>query len=94
MEFEWDENKNRANKIKHGLDFREATEVFDHPGLIYRQSKRDYGEDRFSVIGLANGRVVFVVYTTRGHVYRIISARSASRYERRTYSQIQSWTGA
>ncbi|MBM3925347.1 MAG: BrnT family toxin [SAR202 cluster bacterium] len=88
MEFEWDENKNQANKIKHGLDFREAIGVFEHPGLIQRETKHGYGEERFSIIGTANGRALFVVYTIRGSVYRIISARRASRDERRAYSQI------
>jgi len=47
MEFEWDENKNKSNKQKHGIDFNDTKEVFkDENSKIAHDLRKDYGEDR------------------------------------------------
>ncbi len=89
MDFEWDEAKDEANIAKHGISFDEATGIFNGPILQREDSRRDYGETRFTAIGITEGKELFVAYTMRGQVVRIISARRSRRDERRTYRQTQ-----
>ncbi len=84
--FEWDEAKREANLVKHGVDFVDALEVFADPLRIERIDKRhEYREERCQVVGRVGEQVLFVVYTRRGVARRVISARRASKDERRTY---------
>jgi uncharacterized DUF497 family protein len=53
--------------------------------LVAEDARRDYGEPRFRVLGVVDGRILFVVYTWRGGVCRLISARKADARERRRY---------
>lgn len=86
MEFEWDEDKAEANYRKHGVDFPDATEVFDDVLRIeWHDTREDYGEERFCTVGKAQGALLFVAYTMRGERIRFITARSASRREKRDY---------
>ena len=86
MEFEWDRAKAASNLAKHGIDFDDAIGVFDDPRMLSIVDPRSYGETRYNAIGAVEGRVLFVVYTKRGsEVFRIISARKASRRERTAY---------
>lgn len=86
MRFEWDETKAASNLRKHGVDFDDALRVFLDPGrLVAEDERRDYGEHRFRVLGGVDGRVLLVVYTWRGRVCRLISARKANGRERRRY---------
>ncbi len=88
--FEWDENKARHNLRKHGVGFVASLAVFEDPRRIERVDyRRDYGEDRIQVIGVSAGRVLFVVYTRRGDVIRVISARRANRDERKAYETVR-----
>lgn len=82
--FEWDENKRKFNLEKHEIDFVDIIEIFDDPDRIEFESTRA-GEKRFQTIGLAHEVVLFLVYTLRGRKTRIISARRASKNERKTY---------
>jgi uncharacterized DUF497 family protein len=86
MEFEWDPVKAASNLAKHGVDFPTATKVFDDPFIRLRADPRRWSEVRFQVIGRVNGIVLFVSYTMRDEICRIISARRASRRERQSYS--------
>ena len=80
--YEWDETKREANLVKHGVDFVDALEVFADPLRVERvNQRREYAEERREVVGMVRGQVLFVVYTLR----RLISARRASRNERRAY---------
>jgi len=88
MDFEWDDAKARANRTKHGVDFQTAARVFLDPYVIEFDDVRDDGEMRFNAIGLVDGRVLFVSYTMRGDVVRIISARGAEPHEKRQYHEI------
>lgn len=86
--YEWDENKNRLNLEKHGLDFNLAIEVFSDPNSIVEDNREINGEIREQIIGKIDNKttiVLFVVYTKRGKAIRIISARKASKRERYMY---------
>jgi uncharacterized protein len=88
VEFEWDPEKNRANIVKHGIDFEDAIAIFEAPVLEQIAARRDYGEARIIAFGVAAGRELAVVYTLRGtDRRRIISARRAHRREREEYRQ-------
>jgi len=83
--FEWDREKAKKNKIKHGISFKTATAVFDDQNRIEEFDALHYwDEDRWQVIGMAND-ILFVVYTERRDRIRIISAREATENERRKY---------
>ena len=84
--FEWDVNKKRFNLEKHGIDFIDAIEIFNDPRRIEAVSYRQK-EERYQTIGLVNGVIILVVYTYRNGKKRIISARSASKNERRAYHE-------
>ncbi|BBP60891.1 BrnT family toxin [Pseudomonas sp. St316] len=82
MLFEWDEAKNRANVLKHGIDFNDVPDIFQHPMLALHDERMDYGEERWITIGLIKAMIGVVVYTERrGNVIRIISARKATKQE-------------
>jgi hypothetical protein len=82
LDFEWDEDKAKANLEKHGIAFEDARLVFlDSKRLVREDKRRAYGETRFQTIGKVSGRVLFVAYTTRGTSFRLISARRASSEE-------------
>ncbi|MDV2997872.1 MAG: hypothetical protein N4J56_007577 [Chroococcidiopsis sp. SAG 2025] len=85
MEYEWDEAKRLANLRKHGIDFLDIPDVFDGDTLTVEDDRYSYGEQRFITLGLLQGRVVAVVHTEREDCTRIISARKATKYERRIY---------
>lgn len=86
MKFEWDENKNKRNRQKHGVSFEEAKEVFkDEKRVEYQDLRFDYGEDRWKTIGQVVGIILSVMYTMRQTTIRLISARRASRNEREEY---------
>jgi uncharacterized protein len=88
MDFEWDSAKERANRKKHGVGFRTAVKVFLDPFAIEFDDLDATGEPRFCAIGLVDGRMLFVAYTMRGDVVRIISARGAEPHEKRKYHEI------
>jgi uncharacterized DUF497 family protein len=72
---------------KHGVDFRTAAKVFLDPYVV-EFDDLDAGELRFSAIGLVDGRTLFVSYTIRADVIRIISARGAEPHEKRKHHEI------
>ena len=91
MKWIWDQEKNRTNKLKHGLSFETAALVFDDPLLLSRPDD-DAGDERWQTIGVAESSLLFVVHTEMAfhdgeEVGRIISARRASRRERRAYEE-------
>lgn len=81
--FEWDDDKNRGNRAKHGIDFEEATEVFYGSTLVRRSDRKN--EERWVAIGRSERRLIAVVFTKRGSTIRIISARRARKNEEREY---------
>jgi uncharacterized DUF497 family protein len=85
---EWDEEKNEINKREHGLAFEDAQYVFTDPERLERFDRSEENaseEDRMQTLGMV-GKVLFVVYTERGENKRLISARLATKAERRAYN--------
>jgi uncharacterized protein len=87
-EFQWDDRKAADNLAKHGVAFEVAKEVFRDPFAIEETDDRvEYDEDRFSVIGMARQRLLYIAFTMRGTSIRIISARGAEPHEHRQYHE-------
>jgi hypothetical protein len=89
LTFEWDSRKARSNLSKHGISFEEASTIFgDSLSLTIPDPDHSITERRYITVGRAfNGKLLVVVHTDRGNNIRIISARPASRRERRFYEQ-------
>ena len=85
--YEWDEDKAKENLRKHKVDFKEAETVFDDPlSITVSDPNHSEEEERFIDIGISKKRrVLAVVYTERRKKIRIISAREATRAERKKY---------
>ncbi len=94
MKIEWDEKKNKENIKNHGVDFKEAADVFEDPLSASALDKRfDYHDERWITFGITkSGKVIAV-----GHLYwlsndgeehvRIITARKATKKEREQYEE-------
>ncbi len=93
MRYEWDDNKDRANRAKHGVSFETASLVFDDPAHLSIQDRHACGEERWQTLGLVGGVVVLMAAHTYREddsgeeVVRIISARKATAQERQRYEQ-------
>lgn len=87
MNFEWDEEKNRANILKHGIDFADAPQVFESPMLTALDAREDYGEDRWIGVGFLREQVVIVVFTESDDTTRIVSLRKAQKHERTRFEE-------
>ena len=89
MLFEWDDAKERINKMKHGIDFDTASSVFSDPLRIeiFDNKHSTLSEERYMTIGKINGAtyILSVVYTERNESIRLISARHANAAERKAY---------
>jgi uncharacterized protein len=87
MQFEWSVEKAKLNLKKHGVSFSEASTVFkDTLSVTFPDPQHSYGEERYVIIGLSSAnRILVVSHTDRGDHVRIISAREATRNERRFY---------
>lgn len=87
MDFEWDDAKAESNETKHGVTFAEAMTIFaDTLSVTGYDPAHSDEEDRFLTMGMSvEGRLLVVSHTDRGDVIRIISAREASRRERKDY---------
>ncbi len=84
MEFEFDAKKSSSNKMKHGIDFRQAQKLWDDPDLI-EIPVRTSDEPRFLVVGRISDRCWSGVITYRGDKIRIISVRRARKEEVNIY---------
>jgi uncharacterized DUF497 family protein len=89
LNFEWDEEKAKANLKKHREIFDEATTVFIDPfSMTISDPNHSVDEQRYIDLGSSDkGRVLVVVYTERGSHIRIISCRKATSSERQLYEQ-------
>lgn len=89
MIFEWDEEKNHSNYMKHWVRFEEAHEIWlDEYALEFYDSDNSITEDRFVRIGSTKVRgLLTVIFCEResGKVLRIISARKATKREKGVY---------
>ena len=89
MIVEWDDQKAAANVKKHGVTFQEAATVLEHAlSITFRDPDHSIEEFRFLTIGLGStGRILMVAHTDRAEAVRLISARPATRSERRFYEE-------
>ncbi|WP_144574036.1 BrnT family toxin [Agrobacterium sp. DE0009] len=84
--FEWNDRKALTNLAKHGVSFETARKVFDDPFAVDIEDRSaNYGEVRRRIVGVGNGLILTVIYTERSELIRIISARKATRAERKEY---------
>jgi hypothetical protein len=91
--FSWDAAKNKSNQRNHGVSFEAASLVFDDPLHVSRQDRIENGEARWQTVGMAGDVVLLLVAHTwyeaesgEEHI-RIISARRATKQERKIYEQ-------
>ena len=83
--FEWDDEKNRINNLKHNVDFNDAAKVFaDENRIEWFDALHSDEEDRYITLGMVDN-ILHIVYTERDEAIRLISARLANKYERRKY---------
>ena len=83
--FEWDEEKDQVNFIKHGIHFKTAAKVFLDPNKLIREDEEHEQELRYDILGKV-GKVLFVVCVFREqNTIRLISARVASKDEKARY---------
>lgn len=87
--FEWDLKKAELNARKHGVTFDEASTVFGDPlALLMPDPDHSMREERYLVLGMSNQRRLLVVaFAERPPRTRLISARRATRNERRRYEE-------
>lgn len=89
LRFVWDPRKATTNERKHGVDFHEATTVFDDLlSVTIPDPDHSVDEHRFLLLGFSTrGRLLVVAHSERGESIRIITARRANRRERRLYEE-------
>jgi uncharacterized DUF497 family protein len=88
MGYQWDPEKAALNLEKHGVDFADAVGVFEDEWALTIKEEYVEDEQRFVTMGMDFlGRVPVVVYTYRGDDIRLISARAATKRERRPYER-------
>ena len=90
--FEWDSDKACANFAKHGVSFEDAALVWDDPLHLLRFDRLEGGEERWHILGMVGGTMLLLVahtylWSERDDAARIISARKATRSERRVYEE-------
>jgi uncharacterized DUF497 family protein len=87
MSYQWDPNKAKSNLKKHGINFADAVGIFEDESAISIEDEHE-SESRFITIGRDFlRRILVVVYTFRGVIIRIISARKATARERKIYEE-------
>ena len=89
LRFEWDPKKAKANQTKHDVSFEEAVTVFGHPlARIFPDEEHSVDELREIIIGYSGRhRLILVNFTGINNNVRIISARKATRQERKDYEE-------
>lgn len=87
-QFEWDDDRAARNWRDHAVTFEMAREAFRDPFAIeWQDTAQGANEIRYALIGMVEGRLLFVGYEIRADRVRIITARKAEPYERRKYHE-------
>lgn len=91
FKFEWDPNKARSNHGKHGITFDDAKSVLNDPFFItFLDIEHSQDEERYITLGMSTDqRLLMIAHTEREEVIRIISARKATKNERRVYEEAE-----
>ena len=88
LRFEWDNAKSERCLRDRGFSFADVLSAFLDPDRwVEHDDRRDYGEERIRLYGRVAGRLFVIVYTRRGAVVRVISARKANARERGRYGE-------
>jgi uncharacterized DUF497 family protein len=89
LKFEWNEEKAKFNKKKHGILFQEAATIFSDPrSLTFPDPEHSVGEERYITIGMSHYRNLLIVsHLDFNETIRIISARLATKQERKYYEE-------
>ena len=89
VRYQWDPDKARLNKSKHGVDFSDAVGVFGDEMALTKEDPDAEGEQRFITLGMDSlGRLLVVVFTCRGEdIIRLIMARKATHKEEKEYAK-------
>jgi uncharacterized protein len=89
--FDWDEGNLEKNWVTHEVRWTESEEVFSRrPLLIVKDERHSRGESRYAAWGrTANERRLFIVFTVRGSLIRVVAARDMNRGERRAYDDAE-----
>ena len=91
IEFEWDDDKNKINSKKHGISFEDAKSVFfDDDAILFEDPDHSIGEERFLIIGFSKIKKICIVshcYREKNSIIRIISAREATKSEKKIYTK-------
>jgi len=86
MQFEWDEDKALENAKKHRVSFEQAQEIFNDPRAVpFADLEHSSYESRFVMIGMSSIGLLFVSFTYRNDVVRLISARRAEKWMVKVY---------
>ncbi len=85
MEFDWDDNKDRRNRTKHGISLAAAKDFDWVTALRIPDIRKEYGEMRYVALGYIDQRLHVCVYTERTGTFRIISLRKANKKEEAIY---------
>lgn len=87
--FEWDKGNTDKNLVKHSIARGEIEQAFvNDPKILFKDQKHSSLEERQGIFGRTNkGILLTIIFTIRGEKIRIISARNASKKERRSYEQ-------
>ena len=93
IRYDWDEDKNQSNYVKHGISFRTAILIFDDPSVVSEVERIVDGEERWQSIGVIGSiLIVLVVHTWKlqdsDEIIRVISARKATPNERKRYEEL------
>ncbi len=88
--FDWDEGNTHKNWIKHQVTSSECEQIyFNHPLVVQEDIKHSKSEIRYYSLGQTNlGRLLFIAFTIRKSLIRVISARDMTRNERRKYQKL------
>jgi uncharacterized DUF497 family protein len=88
MEFDWTPAKCAKNIAERGIDFADVVVGFADPmKTAAKDDRKDYGEERFNMLAMVEGRIFHVTFTVRGAITWIISARKANKREQRRYEK-------
>ena len=85
MEFEYDDNKSRMNKEKHGIDFIEAQNLWNDKNALIIPANTTNGEIRYALISKLMEKCFVAIFMFREDIFRIISVRRCRKKEEKNY---------
>ena len=87
MKFEYDDNKSKSNKEKHGIDFVEAQNLWQNENALVVPANITDDEVRYALISIFKSKCYVAIFTLRNEIYRIISVRRCRKNEERNYER-------